>query len=330
MPPYGAKAVRPRFRAGQSPVPTPVRPPVPALAPALFLALFLAGAQAFCAPEAARAELVIVDDAGQSVVLSAPARRIIPLYAGLGEILAAMGLQERIVGRTASDEAQADGLPVVGTHMRPNPEIILGLAPDLVLQFEGREEAALLAARLEALGLRVARFRIASFEDLFACVRRLGLLCGAKEEAAALEQDWRARLQNAAQLVAGHKDKARVFFEVRYPNLLGAGAGGMAHAVIEQAGGSNCLAAHGERMVRLGEEALLAADPDIYLLQQGPMNKNPLPLEKRPHFQGLSALRHGFVWQVEESLYSRPGPGSIEAVEDLAKKIAAWHAARRP
>lgn len=331
-PPFRAKAVRSSGRSCRQSFRAlsllPALPPCPPLA--LLTALLLTAAQAFCAPVPAWAALVIVDDAGKEISLAAPARRIIPLYAGLGEILAAMGLQERVVGRTASDEAQADGLPVVGTHMRPNPEIILGLAPDLVIQFEGREEAALLAARLEALGLRVARFRIASFEDLFACLRRLGLLCGADEQAAALERNWRARLQKAAQRVAGHKDKARIFFEVRYPNLLGAGAGGMVHAVIEEAGGSNCLAAHAGRMVRLGEEALLAADPDIYLLQQGAMNKNPLPLEKRPHFQGLSALRRGFVWQVEEALYSRPGPGSIEAVEDLAEKIAAWHEARRP
>ncbi|MDL2279697.1 ABC transporter substrate-binding protein [Desulfovibrio sp. OttesenSCG-928-G11] len=335
MPPHGANSFEPRCRAWLAPARSPARPLFLPLSPLriLFLALLAvllpAAAQALCAPAPAMAALVIVDDAGQKIALAAPARRIIPLYAGLGEILAAMGLQERLVGRTASDEAQADGLPVVGTHMRPNPETILGLAPDLVVQFEGREEAALLATRLQALGLRVARFRIASFEELFACLRRLGLLCGAEEKAAALERDWRARLQNAAQRVAGYQGKPRIFFEVRYPNLLGAGAGGMAHAVIEQAGGSNCLAAHAGRMVRLGEEALLAADPDIYLLQQGAMNKNPLPLEKRQHFQGLSALRQGFVWQVKESLYSRPGPGSIEAVEELAEKIAAWHAARR-
>lgn len=282
----------------------------------------------FALPAAAGDAPSIIDDAGRSIVLKAPARRVIPLYAGLGEILSAMEMQDRVVGRTASDDAQDPALPVVGTHMRPNPESILGLAPDLVLQFEGREEAALLAARLEALGLRVARFRIASFEDLFSCLRRLGVLCGAEEKAAELEQNWRARLDAAARLVAGLERKPQVFFEVRYPNLLGAGPGGMTHAVIERAGGLNCLAGQAGRMVRLAEEALLAANPDIYLMQRGAMNKSPLPLEQRPHFQGLAALRQGFVWQVKEALYSRPGPGSVSAVEDLAAKIAAWHAAQ--
>lgn len=271
-------------------------------------------------------ELRIVDDAGQIVSLPGPARRIIPLYAGLGEILVALGAGERIVGRTASDDALPPSLPVVGTHMRPNPEIVTGLAPDLVLQFEGREEAALTSQSLIRLGIPVARFRITSFEELFACIQRLGLLLGEDKAAAILEYSLRQRLEALRETTGGPARRPTVFFEVRYPNLLGAGAGGMVHDIIRTAGGENALASRPERMVRLSEEALALANPDIYLVQQGAMNKSPVPPGQRPHFQGLAAIRRGFVRMVPESLYSRPGPGSVDAAEELAAYIRLWRA----
>jgi ABC-type hemin transport system substrate-binding protein len=77
-------------------------------------------------------------------------------------------------------------------------------------------------------------------------------------------------------------------------------------------------------MVRLSEEALLLADPAIYLVQRGAMNKDPAHPEKRPHFRNLAAVKRNFVRMVPESLYSRPGPHSVDAVEDLAAYIRMW------
>jgi iron complex transport system substrate-binding protein len=271
---------------------------------------------------AARAAVSIVDDAGQRVTLSAPARRVIPLYAALAENMTAMGLAQLIVARTVSDDASPVGVPVVGTHMRPNMEIIAGLRPDLVVQLEGRAEAGLAAEALSRMGIPVARFRVASFEDLFSCLQRLGALCEADDSADALVASMRARL---AALNQG-RDGARptVFFEVRYPNLLGAGGGNMLTDIISAAGGRNALASYPERMVRLNEEALAALNPDIYLVQRGAMNKNPTPPDERAHFRTLRAVGTGFVRFVDESRYSRPGPQSVDAAEELAAIIAQW------
>lgn len=270
----------------------------------------------------------IVDDAGKTVTLAAPARRIIPLYAGLGETLAAMGLTDRIIARTVSDNTLPAALPVVGTHMRPNPELIAGLGPDLVVQLEGREEAGLAAEALTRMGIPVARFRTASFADLYSCIARLGVLTGAEQAAADLAASLAARLEAVRERIAARPERPAIFFEVRYPNLLGAGSGSMVNDVIHAAGGRNCLAGYPERMVRLSEEALVLADPDLYLVQQGAMNKAPVPLETRAHFRSLAALRTGSVHIVAESLYSRPGPQSVAAVEELADLILRWHASR--
>ena len=61
------------------------------------------------------------------------------------------------------------------------------------------------------------------------------------------------------------------------------------------------------------------AAPEAYILQRGPMNPAPQPPEQRAHFQGLKAVRQGRVLVVEEERFARPGPASVDAVEELAR-----------
>jgi iron complex transport system substrate-binding protein len=214
--------------------------------------------------------------------------------------------------------------------MRPNQELIVGLSPDLVLQFEGREEAGLAAESLIRLGIPVARFRASSFAELFSCVEKLGVLTGEAQKAKNLRADMQKRLEAVKEKTKLLPVRPKVFFEVRYPNLLGAGAGSMVNDIILAAGGENILARHPERMVRLSEEALALGNPDVYLVQRGAMNKDPVPPGQRPHFRGLAAVRQGFVREVPESLYSRTGPQSVAAVEDLAAYINLWFRCTQP
>ena len=79
------------------------------------------------------------------------------------------------------------------------------------------------------------------------------------------------------------KSRPKVFFEIRYPNLLGAGTASMVNDIIERAGGVNCLTVP-KKIARLNLEAVIAADPDVYLVQQGPMNPNPEKVTERPNY----------------------------------------------
>lgn len=65
-------------------------------------------------------------------------------------------------------------------------------------------------------------------------------------------------------------------------------------------------------------------DPDVYLVQQGAMNKTPVLLDERPHFRTLKAVRTGTFFTVDESRFSRPGPQSVDAAEELAGLLLQW------
>lgn len=281
------------------------------------LLLFLLPAM-FQQGEAQAAAIEAKDDTGHVLKLERPAERIIPLYGAFAEMLLALGCGDRLAARTDADASLPgmESLPAVGTHMRPNAELVAAMRPDLVLQMSGRGEALLQTESLRQLGVPVLSFEINSFAQLFRVMETLGQLCGREAEARALVANWRSRLE---ALAAGHAGKKpwRIFYEVRYPNLLAAGRGGIVSEIMTWAGGENVVG-EGRKLVRLNEEALLLANPEIYLVQQGPMNPAPQPVNERPHFRELAAVREGRVLVVDEALFSRPGPRSIEAAELLA------------
>lgn len=254
------------------------------------------------------------------ITLRQPAQRLLSLYGAYNEILVALGLEDRIIARTKADgylPALRDK-PSIGTHMRPNVEMILGLQPDLVIQDAGRQEALPGLEQLQQRQIPVAVFHPTTFEHLFSVIERLGCLTDTQEAAAALIASLKERLAKVALRVQKAEARPRVFFEIRYPNLLAAGEGSIVADIIRRAGGINCVTSP-KRLVRLNLEAVIAAAPEVYLMQRGPMNPNPMPLKQRPGFGILSPAQTGRVLVVDERLYSRPGPQAVTAVEELAR-----------
>lgn len=208
--------------------------------------------------------LSVTDDAGVTVTLDKPATRIIALYGAYNELLLALDARAVLVARTVADArlpalAELADLPVIGTHMRPNAELIVAQKPDLVLQLSGRKEAQLQSEALRTLGVNVLTFEMDSFEQMFDVLAKIGLLTGREQKAAALIKDWRARLAALKARYAGQKP-VRVFYEVRYPNLLAAGKVSIVNEIIACAGGENVVGEE-KKLVRFNEEALIQADP---------------------------------------------------------------------
>jgi len=274
-------------------------------------------------PEPARAQgVAITDDLGREIRLAAPARRIVPLYGAFIDILDGMGLNGRVAARTEADATppgQPD-VPVVGTHMRPNLERVLAVKPDLILQMDGRGEAREAAEQLAALGLPTAVFSVSDFPDLLKTIARVGVLTGSEAAAAALADGLGQRLAAvAARIPAG--ERPTVFFEARSGSLLAAGSGSMVNAVITAAGGKNAVTTE-KKLVRLSDEELLRLAPAVCLTQRGPMNPEARPMAERPEYAALPCVRNSRAFLVDESRFSRPGPASVEAVEELAKLLA--------
>ncbi len=264
----------------------------------------------------------VIDDTGRTVRLEAPARRIIPLYGAFAEMLYAIGAEDTLAARTQADTypPHISRLPSVGTHMRPNVEMILGLQPDLVVQSASRRSATPELARLEEAGIPVVVFAPKTFEGVFAVMERLGILVGRTEQARTAVEALRQRLETVRSTCRGAPHRPRVVFEIRSNPLAVAGQGGMPQAIMEAVGAVNAVS-QSEAIVPMSVENLLALDPDVYIVQEGPMNPNPSHPKDRAHFDRLRAVVRNRVLMVDEALYSRPGPRAVKATEDLARQL---------
>ena len=266
-----------------------------------------------------RAAISVVDDQGRTIALERPAERVIALYGAFNEILDGLGRAEAITARTSADALPPSilRLPVIGTHMRPNIEAVLAQKPDLVLQLAGRKEASQPVEALRRLGLNVAVFHASTFAELFSVIRRVGILTGSQPRAEAMVRGLEARLARLDARLAASAQRPRVFFEVRSPNLLAAGQAGIVNEIIRRAGGENCVA-DPAKFAHVSEEEVLRLAPTAYLIQRGPMNPAPLPLDQRPRLRAIPAAATGRAWFVDEQKYSRPGPRNVDAAEELA------------
>ncbi len=285
--------------------------------------------------------LQIEDDQGKIIRLEQPARRVISLYGAFAEMLYAIGAGDRLIARTEADHFPdaITELPSIGTHMRPNVEMIIGMKPDLVIQSMSRQEAIAEMESLARAGIPVAVFAPRNFSDIFSVMLRLGVLTGSEATAERRVLELQGRLRevqarlgvNAEVQTEGKKEQQqpaecaakkplRVFFEVRSEPLTAAGQGSVIQDILSSAGAQNVVESD-RALLLYGFESLLFADPDVYIVQTGPMNRNPTDPQKRPHFDQLRAVREGRVVSVDEFLYSRPGPRCVDAVEQLAAKL---------
>ncbi len=264
----------------------------------------------------------ITDDVGTVITLKQPARRIICLYGAMNEILAALGLTDRIIARTKGDTfSQAIAAkPSIGTHMRPNVEMVVGLRPDLVLQMAGRKGISESLHSIKGHGIPTGLFKVTTMQELYALITRIGSITGSENRAHNLILAMQQRIAGVQKRLGPAPRRPRVFFEVRYPHLLAAGQDSLVSDIITLAGGTNCVDVKG-KLVRLSEEEVVGMNPEVYLLQQGPMNPHPVNPKQRPHFRTLQAVTTDRILMVDEHLFSRPGPETVRAIELLAEYL---------
>ena len=92
----------------------------------------------------------------------------------------------------------------------------------------------------------------------------------------------------------------------------------MVNDIITRAGGVNVVDTP-QRLAPFSLEALLQAQPEVYIIQQGPMNRSPEDIYSRPYFQELRAVKaNGCWWWTKASFPTRApvrrGGGTIGPV----------------
>jgi iron complex transport system substrate-binding protein len=264
------------------------------------------------------APVTVRDAFGRSVTLPSPPQRIVPIFASNTEIVAALGLSDRIVGIEAYTRYPPEVLdrPLVGGRLGFSIDALVALRPDLVVVTPSRQAASLLVDPMERLGIPIIVLLTRSVDEVLANVRLIGVVAGVAQRGDEVAAELQNRLHRVEQRVANLKPPSVVMITGRLGNglLLVTRPGTYTGDAIVRAGGR--LAFDGGLIAQVSPEAIFNSDPDLLLFAGS--DKDMRELIGRPGWSDMRSVKTGRALAVSRVELLIPGPRTIDGIEHLA------------
>jgi len=242
---------------------------------------------------------------------------------GSGEIVAALGAGDRVVGRDETSSApQIDSAPIVTKAHNVSAEVVIGLKPDVVLVDDLTSPPEALD-QMRAAGIRVVSIPQAwAMADMRTRIMNVAAAIGARNGQVLADQ----LDASATQASTTHKPRV-AFLYLRGTSaiyLIG-GKGSGADDLIARAGGIDVGAAAGlPPFTPLTAEALANLNPDVLLVMTKGLESvgGVTGLTQLPGVAQTNAGRDGRVIAVDDTVLLSFGPRTSALVQRMAKALA--------
>lgn len=297
--------------AGPAPSPTlsPTATPSPTVAPS-----------PTAAPTAA--PLTLTDDEGTTLALSAVPQKVVSLTPATTELLFALGVGDRVVGRTDFDDYPADALavPAVATYTGVNVEQVVDINPDLVLAGGNSFTPTGDVARLRELGIPVLVLYAADVNGVLNDIGLVGQAVDAIPQAQSIKSAISMRIDEVTAAVAG-LDRPRTFYEIGYqPDIYGPAPDSFVADMVTLAGGDP-ITTSDPTSFSIPLERLVTQDPQVIVLGDAAYGTCPDTVATRAGWAGMTAVKNGVIRPVDDIIVTRPGPRLGEGLAALALAI---------
>jgi iron complex transport system substrate-binding protein len=280
-----------------------------------------AGAQSPTATAtAAKGPLTLTDDTGETLVLAAPAQRIVSLAPGATEMLFAAGAGDRIVATVmAADEpAAAKKILRIGDANALNYERLVALKPDAVVVWEDLTNR-LVVESLRKIRMPLYFIRTKALADIPKSVRQLGRLAGTGEAA-----EKAAKAMDARIAAIGHRkvtgEPLRVFYMIWDEPLYTVGGRHVISDAIARCGGRNIFDDIAFPAPIVEMESVVKRDPDVMLLSAPPITARDWR-ERWGRYSTIRAVQTRQILTFSDTRLDRMGSTAIDAVEDLCVQL---------
>ena len=271
----------------------------------------------------------VIDQAGRTIVVQEPFKRMISLYGAHTENLFSIGLFNEIIGVSQHDDypPQARGKPVFSYH--DDPEKFLAVRPDLVLIRPMIDRGyPQFVAMLENSGITIVSLQPGTIDEMFTYWEILGILTGKQEQARELISRFKKSSAGFKRLIEARTSSKRVYFEAVHSKMKTFAPDSMAIFALESAGGINIAAdaspVRNTNIAYYGKERLLsrASEIDVYLAQYGAMNRPTVALIKQePGFNIIKAVAMDQIYIIDEKIVSRPTLRLLEGIYTIGKYL---------
>jgi len=269
---------------------------------------------------------------GQSAI---PAR-IVSTSPAITETLFALDLGDHVIGVSnfCRFPAAVATLPRIGTFLKPDPELIARLQPDIVFVHTGPNAAA---SQLASLGIKTTSVETGSLSAVFSTIRAIGAAANVRDRADQLVTEIDTRLERVKTAVSRHPPRKILIIVGRrtgtLTDIVAVGRGSYLSDIAAFAGGVNVLDT-ATQYPRISMETIIALAPDV-LIDVGEMGESPADSERRRAITAslwarqrlVKAVRDGAVHVTTDDAFVVPGPRVI----DIAELMASWfHGVRFP
>lgn len=280
---------------------------------------FLVLATALC-PLTTQAAVDLVDDLGTRIRLDAPARRIVSLAPHVTELIYAAGAGDALVGVVAYSDfpPAAKSLPSVGSYTRADLEAVVALKPDLVIGWRSGNQPAQIE-RLRTLGLPVYVNESRDLNAVAHTLRQIGRLAGTESAANTAANAFEAREQALRERYAG-QPPVSVFYQIWNQPLMTINGEHLISAVIRLCGGHNVFHDLGLLAPKIGEEAVLVADPEA-IVASGMGEARPEWLDTWRKWSQLQAVQRDNLFFIPPELIQRHTPRILEGATRLCAQL---------
>ena len=264
----------------------------------------------------------VVDEAGRTVRVPQPVRRIVSLAPSLTETIYALGLQDRLVGDTDYCDYPPDAQKKikVGGAVNPSLEQIAALHPDLVLMTKSLNRLETVHS-LDNLGISSYATDPHTVTEIISSSRKLAEVLGSPEAGERIAADMQRRLAGLHERIGALPPK-RVLFAVWTEPLISIGKDTFIADAMRRAGAVSIVdSSLNWPQVSLEEVARLQPD---FLVFAASHSETIAPqfesLAGLPAWQILDAIRNHRYAVISDAV-NRPAPRIVSAIEDLARQL---------
>ena len=276
-------------------------------------------------PAGGLADRPTVDPSGAEITVPDQIDSIAVLAPSLTEMVTALGHGDRIVAYDTSSvglEGIPGDVPVLDT-VSPDMEQLLALTPDVLfvsnLSLYDQESPY---QQLIDNGVCVVCVPTSdSIADIQSDIAFVAAVLDETEQGEKLIADMQAEIDRIAAIAANITEKKTVYFEISAaPYMYSFGTGVFLNELIELIGAKNILAGQ-EGWLSVGEETVVAADPDVILTNVNYIEDPVQEIKDRSGWDALTAVQNGAVSYIDNMASSLPDQNVVKALIQMAKAI---------
>ena len=247
-------------------------------------------------------------------VFAAP-QRIVSLTPHITEMLFAIGAGKQVI---ATDQAsdypdEVKKLPKVANYQSLNSESLLAVKPDLVVAWGSTQ--SLMQQQIQALGIPMLLLKSQHLDDLPVELRLLGDKTEHREQANQLATEIETKFATYRQQ-SQQRPKIKAFYQLWYPPLTTVASGSFIQEIMTMCGAENPFADSKAPYPQLGEEAVLAANPQVIFATQ-----HGSDLQHWLKWPQLAAVKNKQLYLLNADWLHRLSPRIVLGIEQMCSKV---------